>query len=210
MVEDRVSWTERRVSWSREEANHAVLVLASNIERTCRRCFPSAAGYKTELTNLRGLVDGVRVRIRRGSFCAIVSTHYFLDERPEADGWAIRMVTSAKQEPPSLPENVRFGRRLAIGMAITGVVTVLIAAFGASGLWGYFRLSLMMSFLIMMTPALAWLSSAKSEASGTLAAQPWPALPPATDDFARWQQTLAEMRAKEALFADHRALPFRR
>lgn len=206
MGDERLSWAERRVTWTREEANHTVLALAKNVERTCRRCFPRAAGYETNLTNLRGLVDGVRVSVRRGSFQAVVSTHYFLDERAEADGWAIRMVASARQRPQVKPE-ARAGQRLALGITVAGIVIVLIAAFGASGLWGYFRLSLLMSFLIMMTPALAWLSSDKSEAPG--AATAWPALPPGDDDFTRWQQTLEEMNAEEALFVARRALPFR-
>ncbi len=161
-----------------------------------------------KLTNLRGLVDGVRVSVRRGSFHAMVSTHYFLDERAEADGWAIRVVASARQRPEVKAESARVGQRLALGLTAAGLIIVLIAAFGASGLWGYFRLSLLMSFMIMMTPALAWLSSAKSETAVDAAAS-WPALPPGDDDVARWQQTLAEMNAEEALFVARRALPFR-
>ena len=161
-----------------------------------------------KLTNLRGLVDGVRVSVRRGSFHAVVSTHYFLDERAEADGWAIRVVASAKQRPLAKPESARVGQRLALGLTVAGLIIVLIAAFGASGLWGYFRLSLLMSFMILMTPALAWLSNAKSEAMVDAAAS-WPALPPGEDDFTRWQQTLAELNAEDALFVARRALPFR-
>lgn len=213
MGESRLSWAERRVSWTREEASHAVVALATSVERTCHRCFPPSAGYTTELTHLRGLVDGVRVSVRRGSFHAVVSTHYFLDERPNADGWAIRMVAAARRRPPTMSASARFNRRLAIGLALSGVVAVLIAAFSASGLWGYFRLSLIMSFLIMMTPALAWLGAVNADTNPALPS-PWPALPPAGDedfdDFERWRQTLDEMDAEQALLGDPRGTPFRR
>ncbi|MCB9569956.1 MAG: hypothetical protein H6710_22510 [Myxococcales bacterium] len=208
MGDDRLCWAERRVSWTREEACHAVDALATTAERVCQRHFPRSAGYETRLTHLRGLVAGARISVRRGSFHAVVSTHFFLDENPGADGWAIRLVSSARNRPPTLTPAHRRRRNLAIGLSIAAVVAVFVAACGASGLWGYFRLSLLMSFLIMMTPALAWLSAASSEANAL--AGGWPALGPASDDFERWRLALAEVRPDLVLLADPRALPFRR
>lgn len=206
MGDDRLTWMERRSGWTREEAGRAVDALATTAGRAIDRHFPSSAGYQTQSTHLRGFVDGVRLSVTRGTFRAIVSAHYYVDDRGAGDGpgCSLRMVAAAEQRLPR--RRLRAAQRATIGLSALGLVIIVAAALDATGLWGYFRLSLLMSFWIMMTPALAWLSAADPEAPSA----PWPALPPGPDDLARWQEILAAMTEERQVLGDLRALPFRR
>ncbi|MEZ4453045.1 MAG: hypothetical protein R3B09_26530 [Nannocystaceae bacterium] len=199
---------ERRATWTREEAGLAVDALAVTARGAIERHFPSSAGYRTESTLLHGFVDGIRLSVTRGAFRAVVSAHYYVEDRGagEGGGCSLRMIAAAEERAPRRRRSA--GQQAAIGLAILGVVVVVIAALGASGLWGYFRLSLLLSFWIMMTPALAWLSAADPEPA--LGAPVWPSLPPSTDDLERWQRILAAMTAEREILSDPRALPFRR
>lgn len=206
MGDDRLTWMERRNGWTREEAGRAVDALATTAGRAIDRHFPSSAGYRTESTHLRGFVDGVRLSVTRGSFRAIVSAHYYIDDRGAGEGrsCSLRMVAAAAERPAR--RRLGVAQRSALAISALGLLVIVIAALGATGLWGYFRLSLLMSFWIMMTPALAWLSATDPEG----APSKWPALPAATDDLTRWREILAAMTDERQAVGDLRALPFRR
>lgn len=190
------------------------MVVATTIEDTCRRCFPRSAGYATSRARLAGMVDGVRLSIHRGTFHAVVSTQSFVEHRPLGEGCAIRLVAAARddrQGPAALPGLDRFGRLgrpAALGLTLAAVVAIAAALLDADGLWGYFRLSLLMSFLIMMTPAIAWLGALQPEPAPPPEG-PWPALPEG-EDQERWEQLVARLDDPQALVASDRGLPFRR
>lgn len=208
MGDHRLTWAVERRTWSREQAGEAALVVATTVEDACRRCFPRSAGYATSRARLAGMVDGVRLSIHRGTFHAVVSTQSFVERRARGEGCAIRLVAAARDDRPAPAALARIGRPAALGLTLAALVALTAALLGADGLWGYFRLSLLMSFLIMMTPAIAWLGALQPEPAPPPEA-PWPALPPG-EDQERWAQLIARLDAPQALVASDRGLPFRR
>ena len=184
----------------------AVEALAGAVEAACARCFPRSAGYSTSRVRLVGLVDGVRVSIRKGAFVAVVSAQALVEGSDRQERRAIRLVAAARHDPPA-PALAPLARPAAIAAAVLALLALAAALATASGLWGYFRLSLLMSFLIMMTPAIAWLSAVHRDAAE--APGPWPALPPA-EDLDRWRALLARVDDPQALVAADRGHPFRR
>jgi len=210
MGESRLTWAVRRRSWGRGEAAR---VLGGAVEEACQRCFPRAAGYVTSRAGLAGMIEGVRVSIRKGSFVAVVSAQAVLEAEEQAlsgRGCAIRLVAAARHDAAARGRQAGVCTML-IAAATTAIIVATAAVLSSYGFWGYFRLALLMSFLIMMTPAVAWLTALRREAALTSAGQndlsDWPALPPA-EDLERWQALLGRVADPAALLAEE-GDPFR-
>jgi hypothetical protein len=188
-------------------------VLGRAVEEACQRSFPRAAGYVISRAGLAGMIEGVRVSIRKGSFVAVVSAQAVLEAEEQAGrgrGCAIRLVAAARHDAGGSQWRAA-ARTTLIAAAATAVFVATAALLSSYGFWGYFRLALLMSFLIMMTPAVAWLTALRREAALTSAGQndlaDWPALLPA-EDLERWQALLGRVGDPAALLAEE-GDPFR-
>ena len=219
-AELRVAWAMRRTPWTPDQAAVLVHALADVELDACAAHFPASEGYETRATQLHGMVEGVRVCVSKGEFSAVVSTQCYLElaaESPQTREVALRQVAALRRgEPPVLP-TIRLLEIAWPTLVIIGgsaLLFALISALTASGLSGYFRLSLWMSFMIMMAPAVAWLLGARStmqmealDAARSAFIHQTHAL---ADHESRWRRLLHAMHDQQSLVMQHRALPFRR
>ena len=219
-AELRVAWAMRRTPWTPDQAAVLVHALADAALDACAAHFPASEGYETRATQLHGMVEGVRVCVSKGEFSAVVSTQCYLEpaaESPQTREVALRQVAALRRgEPPVLP-TIRLLEIAWPALVIIGgsaLLFALISALTASGLSGYFRLSLWMSFMIMMAPAVAWLLGARStmqmealDAARSAFIHQTHAL---ADHESRWRRLLHAMHDQQSLVMQHRALPFRR
>lgn len=218
----RSTWAMRSASYTPAQAQVLVHALADVARDAAAAHFPASEGYQTSATELHGLVDGVRVCVSKGEFSAVVSTQCYLEPVSLPSGRsgrevALRQVAAVHRvPPPELPglrllEIARPALLLILGSAL---VFALISTLTASGLGGYFRLTLWMSFMIMMAPAVAWLLGARAslqmealEATRTAFLHQAHTI---AEHESRWRRLLHVMHDRQALVLQHRALPFRR
>jgi len=214
----RSTWAMRRTSYTPAQATVLVHALADAARDACATHFPASEGYQTSATELHGMLEGVRVSVSKGEFSAVVSTQCYLEPiGPSCREVALRQVAAVHQPPPPpLPgirvlEIARPALLLVVGSAL---VFALISTLSASGLGGYFRLSLWMSFMIMMAPAVAWLLGARASLQMDALAATRSAFLAQAHDIAehesRWRRLLHAMQDQQALVLQQRALPFRR
>jgi hypothetical protein len=217
----RYQWAVRQNAWTVAQANELVHSVASTVENACQAQFPPSEGFRTRRAELAGLVEGVRVCVTRGEFSAVVSTQCYLEHVPHGTGSrgqvAVRLVAALR---PSAPPPIAVVRLMEIAkpvaalLAVSAIVFAVISALAVPGIGGYFRLSLWMSFMLMMAPAVAWLAGARTsmqlEALEATQAS-WASHAAALDDIsARWQRLLDVAHDQQAVVARHKALPFRR
>ena len=212
----------RRTSWTPAQATVLVNALADAAKDACAAHFPASEGYETRATQLHGMLEGVRVCVSKGEFSAVVSTQCYVEsggDGAHSKEVALRQVAALRPTPHHLDavpqlrlfEVAKPALLLIVGSAL---VFALITTLSASGLSGYFRLSLWMSFMIMMAPAVAWLLGSRAaiqmealeatrsaflHQARTLADHEW-----------RWRRLLHAMHDQQALVLQHKALPFRR
>lgn len=217
----RYQWAVRQAAWSHAQASELVHNVASTVQHACQAHFPPSEGFRTEATELGGLVEGVRVSVSRGEFSAVVSTQCYLEPVSQGPGprrqVAVRLVAALKQAAPPPIAVVRLmeiARPIAAVLALSAIVFALISALAVPGIGGYFRLSLWMSFMLMMAPAVAWLAGARTsmqleaiEATRSAWANHAAAL---EDVQSRWQRLLDVVQDQQAVVARYKALPFRR
>ena len=222
MVDDadlRVAWAMRRTQYTPAEAAVVVHALADAALDAAAAHFPASEGYETRATELHGMVEGVRVCVSKGEFSAVVSTQCYLEpapESPQTRAVALRQVAALRQAEPTVP-TLPFFEVIRPMLVIVGgsvLLFALISVLTGPGLSGYFRLSLWMSFMIMMAPAVAWLLGARStmqmealDAARSAFVHQAHAL---ADHESRWRRLLHTMHDRQALVLELRALPFRR
>ena len=216
----RFQWALRRTTWTPAQASHLVNALADAVEDACAAHFPASEGYETRATHLHGMVEGVRVCVSKGEFSAVVSTQCYVeptgDPRP-SEAVAVRLVAAVRHgDPPEVAMVRMFEIAKPVLLLVLGSVAAfaLISTLWAPGIGGYFRLSLWMSFMIMMAPAVAWLLGARTsmqleaiEATRSAFLSQAQAL---ADHESRWRRLLHAMHDQQALVLQHKALPFRR
>lgn len=219
----RFAWAMRRTSWTPAQAHVLVNALADAARDACAAHFPASEGYETRATQLHGMLEGVRVCVSKGEFSAVVSTQCYLEDGadgPQRREVALRQVAALRERSRQidavvptikLMEIARPALLLIVGSAL---IFALITTLSASGLSGYFRLSLWMSFMIMMAPAIAWLLGSRTaiqlealEATRSAFLHRARAL---ADHESRWRRLLDAMHTQQALVVQHKALPFRR
>lgn len=214
-------WAVRRPAWTVRQAGELVRTVAGTVEDACQRHFPPSEGFRTETTELAGLVEGVRLSVSRGEFSAVVSAQCYSEtmssETCPGRHVSVRVVAARRLSPPPPLAVVRLLEILGpVGLllAVSAVVFALICALAVPGIGGYFRLSLWMSFMLMMAPAVAWLAGARTsmqleavEASKSARASHVAAL---ADANARWQRLLDVVHEQQEVVARYKALPFRR
>ncbi|HEY8378227.1 MAG TPA: hypothetical protein VIK91_17145 [Nannocystis sp.] len=211
-------WAVRRPAWSVHQAGELVRTVASTVQEACRRHFPPSEGFHTETTELGGLVEGVRLSVSRGDFTAVVSAQYFTEKMsPETcaiEHVSVRLVAARRVARPPALAALRLLEILGpVGLllVISALVFALICALAVPGIGGYFRLSLWMSFILMMAPAVAWLAGARTSMQIEAAQATQSAHVAALADFnARWQRLLDVIHEQHEVVAGYRALPFRR
>ena len=217
----RCQWAVRQPALSREQASELVHTVASTVEDACQAHFPPSEGFRTQATELGGLVEGVRVSVSRGEFTAVVSAQCYVEPPTQGTGprrqVAVRLVAALRPSGPPPIAVVRLmeiARPIAVMLAVSAVVFALISALAVPGIGGYFRLSLWMSFMLMMAPAVAWLAGARTsmqleaiEATRSAWASHAAAL---ADAQSRWQRLLDVVHDQHAVVARYKALPFRR
>ena len=222
MVDDadlRVAWAMRRTQYTPAQAAVVVHALADAALDAAAAHFPASEGYETRATELHGMVEGVRVCVSKGEFSAVVSTQCYLEPAPadpQTRAVALRQVAALRQAEPTVP-TLPFFEVIRPMLVIVGgsvLLFALISVLTGPGLSGYFRLSLWMSFMIMMAPAVAWLLGARStmqmealDAARSAFVHQAHAL---ADHESRWRRLLHTMHDRQALVLDLRALPFRR
>jgi class 3 adenylate cyclase len=162
----RYQWAVRRTTFTPDQAARLVTALGDATRDACAAHFPASEGYETRATQLHGMLEGVRVCVSKGEFSAVVSTQCYLEPVPPSGRVAVRQVAAVRHHSPPGPRARRASSRspgpvllLILGSA---VAFALISALWVSGIGGYFRLSLWMSFMIMMAPAIAWLLGARA------------------------------------------------
>ena len=216
----RFQWALRRTTWTPAQASHLVNALADAVEDACAAHFPASEGYETRATHLHGMVEGVRVCVSKGEFSAVVSTQCYVeptgDPRP-SEAVAVRLVAAVRHgDPPEVAMVRMFEIAKPVLLLVLGSAAAfaLISTLWAPGIGGYFRLSLWMSFMIMMAPAVAWLLGARTsmqleaiEATRSAFLSQAQAL---ADHESRWRRLLHAMHDQQALVLQHKALPFRR
>lgn len=217
----RYQWAVRQTAWTVAQANELVHSVANTVEDACQAHFPPSEGFRTRATELTGLVEGVRVCVSRGEFSAVVSTQCYLEPVSAGTGprgqVAVRLVAALRQAGPPPIAVVRLmeiAKPVAALLAISAIVFAVISALAVPGIGGYFRLSLWMSFMLMMAPAVAWLAGARTsmQLEAIEATQSaWASHAAALADIAdRWQRLLDVVSDQQAVVARHKALPFRR
>ena len=216
----RVAWAMRRTQWTPAQAATVVHALADAALDAAATHFPASEGYETRATQLHGMVEGVRVCVSKGEFSAVVSTQCYLEpgaEGPQTREIAVRQVAALRQQGPTVVPTMRFLEIARPALVLVGgsaLLFALISALTSSGLSGYFRLSLWMSFMIMMAPAVAWLLGARStmqmEALDAARSAFLHQAHTLADHESRWRRLLHTMQHRQALVLAHRALPFRR
>jgi hypothetical protein len=216
----RFQWALRRTSWTPAQASHLVTALADAVEDACAAHFPASEGYETRATQLHGMVEGVRVSVSKGEFSAVVSTQCYLESvggpRPAREV-AVRMVAAVHQGERQELGGVRLleiVKPVVLMLLASGAAFALISTLWVSGIGGYFRLSLWMSFMIMMAPAVAWMLGARTSMQlEAIEADRSRCLTQArtfADHESRWRRLMHAMHDQQALVLQHRALPFRR
>jgi len=208
-----------RTQYTPAQAAVVVHALAEAALDAAATHFPASEGYETRATELHGMVEGVRVCVSKGEFSAVVSTQCYLEptpESPQTRAVALRQVAALRQAAPTVP-TMPVLELIRPALVIVGgsvLLFALISALTGPGLGGYFRLSLWMSFMIMMAPAVAWLLGARSsmqmealDAARSAFVHQARAL---ADHESRWRRLLHTMHDRQALVLAHRALPFRR
>ncbi len=216
----RLAWAMRRTQWTPAQAEVVVHALADAARDACAAHFPASEGYETRATELHGMVEGVRVCVSKGEFSAVVSTQCYLEPGaagPQTREVALRQVAALRQSGPSIVPSFRFLEVARPALVVLGgsvLLFALISALTPSSLSGYFRLSLWMSFMIMMAPAVAWMLGARSttqmealDAARCAFIHDARAL---ADHESRWRRLLRTMHDQQALVMQQRALPFRR
>lgn len=214
-------WAVRRPAWTVRQAGELVRSVAHTVEDACQLHFPPSEGFHTETTELAGLVEGVRVCVSRGEFSAVVSAQCYAEQMsPETCHHrqvAVRLVAARRRaaaRPIRVVRLMEVAGPVALLLAVSALTFALICAAAAPGVGGYFRLSLWMSFMLMMAPAIAWLAGAR--AAMQLEAAQADRSARATDNSdladanARWQRLLAVVDDQHAVVARYKALPFRR
>lgn len=217
----RFQWAVRQAAWTRSQAKQLVHALAHTVHDACRAQFPPSEGFKTETTRLAGMVDGVRVSVSSGEFSAVVSTQCYVE--PEVPGTgrkgqvAVRLVAALRPAAPPPLAMVRLlevAKPIAALLCLSAVVFALISALAVPGIGGYFRLSLWMSFMLMMAPAVAWLAGARTSMQLEALEQTqsaWASHAAALADAqSRWERLVHVMNDQQTLISQHKALPFRR
>ena len=217
----RVQWSVRRSAWTVSQANELVQGVASTVRDACRAHFPPSEGFHTRATQLGGLVECVRLSVSRGEFTAVVSAQCYAEPVSTGTGpsrqVAVRLVAALRPSGPPPIAVVRLMeivRPVALLLVVSAVVFALISALAVPGIGGYFRLSLWMSFMLMMAPAVAWLAGARTstqleaiEATRSAWASHAAALADVQD---RWQRLLDVVHDQQVVVSQYKALPFRR
>lgn len=216
----RSTWALGRTSYTPAQAHVLVHALAEVARDAAAAHFPASEGYQTSATELHGGLEGVRVCVSKGEFSAVVSTQCYLEPISGVASdraVALRQVAAVHRlPPPALPgvkvmEIARPALLLILGSAL---VFALVSTITASGLGGYFRLTLWMSFMIMMAPAVAWLLGARAslqmEALEATRSAFLDQVHRIAEHESRWRRLLLAMHDRQALVLQHRALPFRR
>ena len=214
----RFTWAMRRTSYTPAQAHVLVHALADVARDAAAAHFPASEGYHTSATVLHGMLDGVRVSVTKGEFSAVVSTQCYLE--PASDSGrevALRQVAAVHRLPPPPVPGVRLfeiARPALLLIVGSALVFALISTLTASGLSGYFRLTLWMSFMIMMAPAVAWLlgtrASFQLDALEATRSAILHQIHSTAEHESRWRRLLHAMHDRQALVLQHRALPFRR
>ena len=215
-----VAWAMRRSQWTPAQAEHFVHALADAALDACAVHFPASEGYETRATSLHGMVEGVRVCVSKGEFSAVVSTQCYLEPGPagpQTRELALRQVAALRPfEPHEVPtlRVVGLARPVLLLLGASVLLFALISSLTAAGLGGFFRLSLWMSFMIMMAPAVAWMLGARSTTQMEALDAARCAFIRETHAIAehesRWRRLLRNMHDRQALVMQQRALPFRR
>ncbi|MBL8969380.1 MAG: hypothetical protein JNK56_02310 [Myxococcales bacterium] len=214
----RFTWAMRRTSYTPAQAHVLVHALADVARDAAAAHFPASEGYQTSATELHGMLDGVRVCVSKGEFSAVVSTQCYLE--PAAGSGrevALRQVAAVHRVPPPVLPGVRLleiARPALLLIVGSALVFAVISTLATAGLGGYFRLTLWMSFMIMMAPAVAWLLGARASLQleaieATRSAYVHQAHSIAEHE-SRWRRLLHVMHDRQALVLQQRALPFRR
>lgn len=216
----RVAWAMRRTSWTPAQATVLVNALAEAARDACAAHFPASEGYHTSATHLHGMLEGVRVCVSKGEFSAVVSTQCYVEpdqDGPRSTAVALRQVAAVHHGGPQVIVGLRLLEIAKPALLIVGgsaVIFALITALAGAGLSGYFRLSLWMSFMIMMAPAVAWILGARTSMQMEALEATRSAFLHQASAFAehqsRWRRLLRAMHDQQALVLEHRALPFRR
>ena len=214
-------WAVRRPAWTVRQAGELVRGVADTVTDACQRLFPPSEGFRTETTELAGLVEGVRVCVSRGEFSAVISAQCYAEQMSLETCYnrqvAVRMVAARRRAGPrpiAMVRLVEIAGPVALLLGVSALMFALICAAAVPGVSGYFRLSLWMSFMLMMAPAVAWLAGARTamqlealEADRSSRATDNAAL---ADANARWQRLLEVVDEQQAVVARYKALPFRR
>ncbi len=214
----RFTWAMRRTSYTPAQAHVLVHALADVARDAAAAHFPASEGYQTSATELHGMLDGVRVCVSKGEFSAVVSTQCYLE--PAAGSGrevAVRQVAAVHRVPPPVLPGVRLleiARPALLLIVGSALVFALISTLATAGLGGYFRLTLWMSFMIMMAPAVAWLLGARASLQMEALEATRSAFIHQAHNIAehesRWRRLLHVMHDRQALVLQQRALPFRR
>lgn len=216
----RYAWAVRRTTFTPDQAARLVNALGDATLDACAAHFPASEGYETRATHLHGMLEGVRVCVSKGEFSAVVSTQCYVEPGPDAppeQRVAVRLVAAIRRHAAPDVEVVRLlviARPMLFLILGSAVAFALISALAVPGLGGYFRLSLWMSFMIMMAPAIAWLLGARTnvqlEAIEATRAAFLNQARAIADHESRWRQLLHVMQGQQAIVTQPRALPFRR
>ena len=214
----RFTWAMRRTSYTPAQAHVLVHALAEVARDAAAAHFPASEGYQTSATELHGMLDGVRVCVSKGEFSAVVSTQCYLE--PAAGSGrevALRQVAAVHRVPPPVLPGVRLleiARPALLLIVGSALVFAVISTLATAGLGGYFRLTLWMSFMIMMAPAVAWLLGARAslqlEALEATRSAFLDQVHRIAEHESRWRRLLLAMHDRQALVLQRRALPFRR
>lgn len=214
----RFQWAMHRTTFTPAQATRLVNAVGDAVEDACAAEFPASEGYETRATHLHGMLEGVRVCVSKGEeFSAVVSTQCYVEPGPHERQVAVRLVAALRHgDPPdvAIAGLLEVARPVMLVVMGSALCFAVISALWDSGIGGYFRLSLWMSFMIMMAPAIAWLL-------GTRAAVQLEALEATRSAFltqaralaeheSRWRRVLHVMHDQQALLTQARALPFRR
>ncbi len=211
-----------QVTWPKEHAVQALDALATTVEQVCRIHFPASAGYKVRRATLSGLVEGRRVVIVGDDIEALVSAQCFDvsttdSEAPRRDVRVVAVVRRTNTVEAPTPWLTRMAERPGWTAVLgTGLFFALLGQLWVPGIEGYYRLSLMMSFLVMMAPAIAWMMGARvamrHEALEAAGASGWASLPPALQPqhHSRWRALKRCVHDQQRVVDSRRSLPFRR
>ncbi len=225
--DERFLWSRRSARWTSEQATQARAALATCVERLIRQHFPASAGYKTSKTSLSGMLDGTRVSVARGEFRAVVSTQHFTEPVPMSPDaprrHAIRLIGSIRSTARRVDDSPEHSQQRAAAMitALALATAVLFYAAWAPGFWGVARVTLLLGFVIMMTPAIAWLLNPAAFTAEMLEPA-LRALPvgerehefshtrAGEDHLARWREFREACNADDMIVESMNTLPFRR